>query len=108
MLSAQIHKQAALLAREHRKSDPDIVAIYVDPGTDAVRMVEVSRSVGTTGEVIPFRFTGGIEADLPLDTVLVLVSEEELRLLQSGELDLPHDWHAIENLTELDLEDPDE
>lgn len=98
VLSPEIHKQAQVLAREHRKSDPAIVAVYVVPGTNEVRMVEVSGSVGTTGEVIPFRFSGRPHTDLPLDTVLVLVSKEEYELLESGALDLPEGWGAIADL----------
>jgi hypothetical protein len=108
VLSSEIHKQAQVLAREHRKSDPAIVAVYVVRDTDEVRMVEVSRSVGTTREVIPFRFKGRAQSNLPLDTVLVLVSEEEYKLLSSGELELPDGWGTIADLAPIDLEDVDE
>jgi hypothetical protein len=96
------------LAGEHRKSDPAIVAIYVVPRADEVRMVEVSSAVDTTGEVIPFRFKAQPQNKLPFDTVLVLVSEEEYELLESGKLDLPEGWGSVEVLEQIEFEIPDE
>lgn len=98
-------EQARLLFHEHRKSDPAIVAVYVVPGGDDLRMVEVSRSVSTSGEIIPFGFGARPDHGLNLDTVLVLVNEEEYRLLEEGELHLPDGWGEVDKLTEIRLED---
>lgn len=107
MISSTIQAQAKVVALAHRKSDPEIVAVYVVPDTDEVRIVEVSRSIGTTGELVPFRFSGRKHSDLPLDTVLVLVSEEEYELLKSGALDLPEGWGKVDELSEIEWENSD-
>jgi hypothetical protein len=102
VLTSQVNTQARSLAREHRKSDPDIVAVYVVPREDEVRIVEVSNSVGTTNEVIPLRFSKNPGEGLPLDTVIVLMSKEEYKAYEDGDLDLPEGWV---NLTEIKLDD---
>jgi hypothetical protein len=102
--STEARTQALSLAREHRQSHPELVAIYVSPWADEVRLVEVSSSMVTTGEVIPFRFSARPDRGLPLPTRIVLVSEEEFKLIKGGDLDLPEGWNdALEQL-DLDLE----
>jgi hypothetical protein len=90
------------LARTHRQSDPDIIAVYVVPRDDEVRIVEVSNSVGTTNEVIPLRFSKNPTENLQFDTVIVLMSNEEYIAYKNGDLDLPDGWV---NLTEVELDE---
>ncbi len=101
MISPEVNTQARELAREHRKSDPDIIAVYVVPRADEVRIVEVSDSVGTTNEVIPIRFSKNPTEGLPFDTVIVLMSKEEYKAYEDGDLDLPEGWV---DLTEIEFD----
>ncbi|MCA9697373.1 MAG: hypothetical protein KC431_07600 [Myxococcales bacterium] len=96
-------QQARYFVREHLKQDPAIVAVYIVPGTDELRMVEVSGSVDTVGEVIPFGFGKQPSNQLPLDTILVLISEEEYASIKRGDLDLPDGWGSVDNLVEIPL-----
>lgn len=102
VLSQEVKAQARSLARTHRKSDPDIVAVYVVPRDDEVRIVEVSNSVGTTNEVIPLRFSKNPTENLQFDTIIVLMSNEEYTAYKNGDLDLPDGWV---NLTEVELDE---
>jgi hypothetical protein len=56
VLTSEVQAQARNLGRAHRESDPGLVAVYVVPRADEVRIVEVSKSVGTTNEIVPLRF----------------------------------------------------
>jgi hypothetical protein len=100
-----ISDQARKLALEHRKSDPELFEVYVAPGADEVRMVEVSKSAYTTREVIPFRFGARPESELPFDTVMVLLSLEELQLLRDEKLELPEGWGEFGGLILVYRED---
>lgn len=101
----QIRKQALSLALEHRQSDPELVAVYVSPEDDEVRIIEVSKAVATTHEIIPFWFAARPDRGLPFPTRIIVVSEAEFDLIQKDELGLPDGW--CEMLEKLDeLEDP--
>jgi hypothetical protein len=54
------------LASAHREADPDTLAVYLapDPSEQEIRLVEVSGSVGTTGEVLSW---GSLDALVPLE-----------------------------------------
>jgi hypothetical protein len=81
------------LAEAHKKDDPLTTDIFFQEGVDnEVRLVEVSGSLGSggPGEVLPFRFTPG--EDVPMPSVVVLLSPSEWSAVQKGELDLPAGW----------------
>lgn len=82
------------LARSHRREDPATRAIYLAPapGNDEVRLVEVSGSLGSAGEVLPFRFTARPDQDIPYPSVVVLLSIDEWQDLLDGKLKLPPGW----------------
>ncbi|OGQ11652.1 MAG: hypothetical protein A2138_09235 [Deltaproteobacteria bacterium RBG_16_71_12] len=91
---------AQVLANAHRAEDPATTAVYLasDPRGSEVRLVEVSASVESTGEVLPFRFRSSPEKGVPLESVVVLLSEDEWRRVQAGELHLPDGWGSPEAL----------
>lgn len=88
-----IEDQAKELAKAHRDEDPDTSEIWwaPDPKKQEVRLVEVSGSVGRTGEVLPFRFAPQ-GREFPYPTVIVLLSPDEKEALFAGELELPESW----------------
>ena len=97
---AEIREQALSLAREHHQADPELVAVWVSPEAQEVRLIEVSRSVATTREIIPFRFAARPDRGLPYPTRIVVVSEEEFALIRSKDLELPDGWN--DDLEQLD------
>ena len=85
---------AESLARSHRREDPATQAIYLAPAPadDEVRLVEVSGSLGSTGEVLPFRFTARPDQGIDYPSVVVLLSLDEWQDLLDGKLKLPPGW----------------
>lgn len=103
MLTEQVKEQARDLARAHRKSDPELIDVYVMPRRDEVWIVEVSGAAGYAGVAIPFRFRRQPDKGLPLDTVVVLLSPEEFEAIKDGDLDLPEGW-SFQQLEKVDLD----
>ena len=89
-----VDEVARILARAHRKADPETQQIYMveDPAGAEVRLVEVSGSVGNTGAVMPFRFSARPDLDVPYPSVVILLSPQEKALLDTHELELPSAW----------------
>jgi hypothetical protein len=92
------------LATAHRVGhDDDVVAIFWLPDPDAreLRLLEVMRSVATTNDIMPFRFAP--TDDVPVPSVMILVSEAEFAALQDGALRLPDSWgpEAMKRLQRL-------
>lgn len=100
-----VNEVAHILARAHKNADPDIVQIFwvEDPKGLEVRLVEVSTSVGSTGTVMPFRFTARADLGIPYPSVVVLLSPEELQMLRDQELSLPDAWGPSPKLVEIGL-----
>ncbi len=95
---------AKCLAKEHRTSDTKITRIMMVPQSkddDTIRLIEVTGSVGTTNEVLPFTFGPQPEKGLHFAISVILLSEKEYDTLQAGDLELPDDWGPIEDLVEL-------
>lgn len=61
---------AQLLAEEHMKDDPDLIAVYWAPHPTEVRLVEVTEMFSANGEVLPFRFAAD-PPDVPFVSVCV-------------------------------------
>lgn len=92
---------AARLAGEHRNEDPGTKWVYLSEAPDEVRLVEVSASVGNSGEVLPFRFGPDPALGIPFPSVVVLLSEEEWEQVRAGQLHLPPGWAAPADLRPL-------
>jgi hypothetical protein len=98
-----VSEVAKKLARAHKEADPEIDQIYLveDPSGSEVRLVEVSKSVGNTGTVMPFRFAARKDLDVPYPSVVVLLSPEELQLVHDRELALPDTWGPMPTLVPI-------
>lgn len=88
---------AKKLAESHKKEDPETTDIFVAEATDEVRLVEVSGSLGSTGSraVLPFRFNARPDRDVDYPSVVVLLSPNEWKAVQAGELSLPSGWDKL-------------
>jgi len=80
------------LAAAHRKEDPETKAVFLAEDQAEVRLVEVSGSVSTSGEVLPFRFAARPDLGVPYASVVVLLSEDDWARIERGELTLPPEW----------------
>jgi hypothetical protein len=89
-----VDEVARELALAHKDVDSDIQAVFqvADPSGCEVRLLEVSASVGNAGVVMPFRFKARADLGIPYPAVLVLLSPEEKKRLDAGELTLPSTW----------------
>jgi hypothetical protein len=89
------------LAEAHRVEDPKTKSVFLAEGEDEVRLVEVSGSIGNSGEVLPFRFAPHPERGIPYASVVVLLSEDDWLRLKKGDLTLPPGWGNPEGLKEI-------
>lgn len=96
-----IYETARELALAHRREDPETREVYLADAPDEVRLVEVSGSVGYTGEVLPFRFAAKPDLGIPYPSVVVLLSPEEWTELRGGKLALPQGWGDSADLRQV-------
>lgn len=92
MTQKPISQVAQELAEEHRKADPSTTAVFLAPDSVEVHLVEVSGSVATSGEVLPFRFAARPDLGVPYASVVILLSVEEWGRVERGDLALPPGW----------------
>lgn len=88
----QIDEVAKELAEAHLKEDPSTTAVFLAEDRAEVRLVEVSGSIVTSGEVLPFRFAARPDRGVPYPSVVVLLSEDDWARIERGELELPPGW----------------
>lgn len=96
-----VEEAAIALANMHRQNDPETTDIYRIPRPDEVRLLEVTGSVGTVGELLPFRFAARPDAGVPYPSVVVLASPQEFEQLRRGELALPKDFGRSDELQKV-------
>jgi hypothetical protein len=89
------------LAKFHQQEDPQTQGIYLAAPDDEVRLVEVSGSVATAGEVLPFRFAARPDLDLPYPFTVVLLSVDEWEDVRTGKLKLPLGWGDPSSLRKI-------
>lgn len=96
----KIIESAKFLAEMHRAADPQTKAIYLarDPRDSEIRLVEVSDSVDSTGEVLPFRFRAHPEKGVYFESVIVLLNIKEWKFIEIGKLHLPEGWGSLPEL----------
>jgi len=92
-----IRAQARRLAKAHRDRDPktEKVLLFEHAEPDTVCLLEVTGSVPTTGQALPFRFGPVPDEGFPFYTKVVLLSSEEwhyLEALRSSEQPMPEGW----------------
>ena len=87
-------KIAKKLAQGHKKADPSTQMIKYFPSNHhkEVRLLEVSSTAPTTGEILPFRFGPDTSHGIDLPSVVILISPQEWEDVKSGRLKLPHSW----------------
>jgi len=85
---------AKKLAKGHKKSDPNTQIIKYFPSNHKkeVRLLEVSGTAPTTGEIMPFRFGPDTNHGIDLPSVVILLSPQEWGEVKSGRLKLPRGW----------------
>ena len=66
-----------------------------------VRLVEVSGSLATSGEVLPFRFAPRADLGVPYASVVVLLGLEDWERVKNGQLSLPEGWGHPEDLKQI-------
>jgi hypothetical protein len=96
-----ISEVARELADAHRVEDPQTRSVFLAESDSEVRLVEVSGSVGDSGEVLPFRFAARPDLGVPYASVVVLLSEDDWRRIERGELELPQGWGRPEALKKI-------
>lgn len=82
------------LAAAHRVADTATGTIKFFPGAaqNEVRLLEVSATAPTTGEVLPFGFGSDAARGIDYPSVVILVSPAEWKDIQNGKLRLPSGW----------------
>lgn len=83
---------ANVLAAAHRHEDTNTTTVKYFPTPGTVRLVEVSSSAPTTGEILPFQFNADAANGIPFPSIVILVSPHEWAQIQSGTLQLPAGW----------------
>lgn len=91
---------AKLLAGEHMSQDEGIREVYWAPAANEVRLLEVSGSVGDTGELLPFRFSPD-PPDVPFHSVVILLSPGDWERVRSGDLKLPATFGTVAELERI-------
>lgn len=89
------------LATAHRAEDPDTKSVFLSENESEVRLIEVSGSVGSSGEVLPFRFAPRPDLGVPYASVVVLLSEDDWHRIETGELALPPGWGTPAELKKI-------
>jgi hypothetical protein len=100
-VTKQIFDVAKELAEAHRAEDPETKSVFLAESDTEVRLIEVSGSVGTSGEVLPFRFVARPDLGVPYASVLVLLSEDDWKRMERGELALPPGWGTPDALKKI-------
>jgi len=99
-IGEDIKRQALLLARDNKKVEPEIQAIYWMPCETEVRLIEVQSNVVKclSGAVEPFYFDPSPTDGLPAPSGIALIRPDEF-----GTLNLPGNWGNWEDALLLEL-----
>ena len=87
---------ARTLAEAHRRVDPEIrciirvVAEREDDPAEPVKLLEVNSDTPRAG-IVPIAF-GAAPPEVPFPSVIIEVTEDELKEIRSGSLPLPNGW----------------
>lgn len=85
---------ARRLAAAHCTTDPATLRVLLDPdpNENEVRLLEVTPSAPTTGELLPFGFLPRPDLGVPFLCTVLLLSPDEWEAVQEGRLELPEGW----------------
>jgi len=87
--------EAKKLAAAHRANDPQtkVVMFFPNAQPNQICLLEVSDSAPTTGEVMPFTFAADVPNGIQHSTTVILLSAQEWKDVQDGQLSLPPAWN---------------
>ena len=95
-LRAELQSTAHDLATSHKDVDHETTTVLYyppQPGeAPVVRLLEVTGSCPTLGEVWPVAFGAAPEEGVPFPSVVILMSGEDFRALKNQQLRLPEGW----------------
>ncbi len=102
MKTDDIKKQAMILAKENRKSEPGIRSVYWFPNEHEIRLVELEDNCvpALSGHVEPFYFGPAPEEGLVAPSGIAVIRTDEFR-----SLDLPEDWGPWDSAVELEVDE---
>lgn len=103
MAKKSVEDAAKELVEKHREVDPEITHAFLSPKGNEIRIVEITNSVGTTNEIIPFRFKSRPDLGVPYPSVIILLSPDELGLLKRNKLKLPKGWGTFQELSRMKI-----
>jgi hypothetical protein len=85
---------ARRLARAHEEADPKTLLVLLDPDPKEkeIRLVEVTRSAPTTGQLLAVGFAARPDLGVAFPLSILLLSPEEWTDIQEGRLELPDGW----------------
>lgn len=78
---------AALLARNNAESDPAVEEIYLFPGSNQIRLIELDATVPPSGAIEPYYFGADPQSGLEFASAIALIRPEE-----RGRLRPPDGW----------------
>lgn len=85
---------AKRLADAHRASDPQTLAVFLDPdpGQKQIRLLEITASAPTLNQPLATELAPRPDLGVPFASAVVLLSPEEWIDVQAGRLELPDGW----------------
>ncbi len=97
MKTKTLREDAEALAKAHRDSDPDTIAIYwcSRAGDEEIKLLEVSRQEPTYGEVLPVSFEADVHSGIFHKSCVILVNEEDFNGIKNRTILLPSEWLAV-------------
>jgi hypothetical protein len=87
---------ARRLAAAHRAADPATLLVLLDrdPAEKEIRLLEVTPSAPTMGELLPVGFMPRPDLGVPFPSTVMLLSPDEWSAVRKGRLDLPEGWSS--------------
>ncbi|MCH8126641.1 hypothetical protein IIC38_11855 [candidate division KSB1 bacterium] len=97
----EVEEQAIKLAKDNKKSEPQIKKIFWFPNDDEVRLVEIEDDFVISGSKIvePFYFDASPKDDLPLPSGVAIIRSDEFK-----KISLPDDWGSWDDAQELEID----
>ncbi len=90
--SKSLDDAARELVAFHLEADPEVTEVFLapDPEGAEIRLVEVTESMNTAGEILPLGHAP--DEETPFRVVLVLLSPEDWQGCLDGRIELPEGW----------------
>lgn len=88
----EVIRQANILAKQHIKEDNFTTNIWISPHPEEIRLLEVSASSPSCGEIMAWKYAPAPDYGIDLPSVVILIHPDEWEMIQRGELQLPDGW----------------